>query len=69
MRPGALEGAKLGLYKAMTEQGIRKAELARRLGWHIPQVDRRFDRRHAGKLDQIETAARSLGRTVEVRVS
>jgi hypothetical protein len=31
---------KLGFYQAMTEQGIRKAELARRLGWHVPQVDR-----------------------------
>jgi antitoxin HicB len=68
VRPGALEGAKLGLYLAMTEQGIRKADLARRLGWHVPQVDRLFDLRHASKLDQIETAARSLGRTVEVRV-
>ena len=60
---------KLGFYQAMTEQGIRKAELARRLGWHVPQVDRLFDLRHASKLDQIETAARSLGRTVEVRVT
>jgi len=69
VRPGALKGAKLGLYQAMTEQGIRKAELARRLGWHVPQVDRLFDLRHASKLDQIETAARSLGRRVEVRVT
>jgi len=45
------------------------AELARRLGWHMPQVDRLFDLRHASKLDQIETAARSLGRTVEVLVA
>ena len=40
VRPAALECAKLGLYVAMTEQGIKKAELARRLGWHVPQVDR-----------------------------
>jgi antitoxin HicB len=32
VRPSALEGAKLGVYRAMTEQGIKKAELARRLG-------------------------------------
>lgn len=68
VRPGALEGAKLGLYQAMTEQGIRKAELARRLGWHVPQVDRLFDMSHASKLDQIEQAARALGRRVEVAV-
>ena len=69
VRPGALEGAKLGLYLAMTEQGIRKAELARRLGWHVPQVDRLFELRHASRFDQIEAAARVLGRTVEVRVA
>lgn len=69
VRPSALESAKLGVYQAMTEQGIRKAELARRLGWHMPQVDRLFDLRHASRLDQIEAAARALGRQLEVRVA
>lgn len=69
VRPSALECAKLGVYQAMTEQGIRKAELARRLGWHMPQVDRLFNLRHASRLDQIEAAARALGRTIEVRVA
>ena len=68
VRPSALECAKLGVYQAMTEQGIKKSELARRLGWHMPQVDRLFDLRHASKLDQIEAAAKVLGRHVEVRV-
>ena len=69
VRPSALEGAKLGVYQAMTEQGIKKAELARRLGWHMPQVDRLFDLRHASRLDQIEAAAHALGRQLEVRVA
>ena len=69
VRPSALECAKLGVYQAMTEQGIKKAELARRLGWHMPQVDRLFDLRHASKLDQIEAAAIVLGRQIEVRVA
>ena len=69
VRPSALEGAKLGVYQAMTEQGIKKAELARRLGWHMPQVDRLFDLRHASRLDQIEAAARVLGRVLEVRIA
>jgi len=68
VRPSALECAKLGVYQAMTEQGIRKAELARRLGWHMPQVDRLFDLHHASRFDQIEAAARALGRRIEVRV-
>lgn len=69
VRPSALESAKLGVYQAMTEQGVKKAELARRLGWHMPQVDRLFDLRHASRLDQIEAAARVLGRHLEVRVA
>lgn len=69
VRPSALECAKLGVYKAMTEQGIKKAELARRLGWHMPQVDRLFDLRHASNLDQIEAAAKVLGRHVDVNVA
>lgn len=69
VRPSALECAKLGVYQTMTEQGIRKSELARRLGWHMPQVDRLFDLRHASRMDQIEAAAHALGRQVEVRVA
>ena len=69
VRPSTLEGAKLGVYQAMTEQGLKKAELARRRGWHTPQVDRLFDLRHASRLDQIEAAARVLGRHLEVRVA
>lgn len=69
VQPSALECAKLGVYQAMTEQGIKKAELARRLGWHMPQVDRLFDLRHASKLDQIEAAANVLGKHVFVRIA
>ena len=67
--PSALECAKLGIYQAMTEQGICKTELARRLGWHMPQVDRLFNLNHASRLDQLEAAARVLGRHIEVRVA
>jgi len=69
VRPSALECAKLGVYQAMIEQGVKKAELARRLGWNMPQVDRLFDVKHASRFDQIEAAARALGRHIEVSVS
>ena len=69
VRPSALESAKLALYAEMTTQGIRKSELARRLGWCPPQVDRLFDLRHASRFDQIEAAARALGRRVNVTLS
>ena len=69
VRPCALESAKFGVYQAMTDQHIKKAELARRLGWHMPQVDRLFDLRHASKLDQIEAAANVLGKQLYVQVA
>ena len=68
VRPTALECAKLGVYQAMTEQGMKKSELARRLGWHMPQVDRLFDLKHASKMEQIEAAAGVLGKRVLVEV-
>jgi antitoxin HicB len=69
VRPCALECGKLGVYQAMTEQGIKKSELARRLGWHMPQIDRLFDLRHASKLDQIEAAAHVLGKHVQLQIA
>jgi len=69
VRPSALECGKLGVYQAMTEQGIKKSELARRLGWHMPQIDRLFDLRHASKLDQIEAAASVLGKHVKLHIA
>lgn len=68
VRPSPLECGKLGVYQAMTEQGIKKSELARRLGWHMPQVDRLFDLGHASKIEQIEAAANVLGKHVYVDV-
>ena len=47
----------------------QKVSLARRLGWHMPHVDRLFDLRHAPTLEQIEAAAIVLGRPIEVRVA
>ena len=69
VRPSALECGKLGVYQAMTEQGIKKSELARRLGLHMPQIDRLFDLRHASKLDQIEAAASVLGKHVKLHIA
>ena len=69
VRPLALASAKLGVYQAMSEQGIKKAELARRLGWNAPQVHRLFDLRHACRLDQIEAASGVLRRKLAVRVA
>ncbi|MBF0176890.1 MAG: type II toxin-antitoxin system HicB family antitoxin [Magnetococcales bacterium] len=69
VRPGALVCAKLAVYQAMQETGVRKVELARRLHWHLPQVDRLLNLRHASRLDQIEMALEALGRQLQVEVS
>ena len=54
------------LYRAMREQGVTKAELARRLAIHKPQVDRLLDLRHASRLDQLDAAFAALGKSPEV---
>ena len=59
---------KVLLYQSMREKGLRKAELARRLNWHAPQVDRLFDVRHASRLDQIDAAFNVLDLHLEFTV-
>lgn len=63
-----LVSAKLGLYGAMRASGIGKAELARRLGCHLPQVDRLLDLGHASRLEQLEQALQAIGRRLAVTV-
>ena len=61
-----LTSVKVLLYQGMREQGIGKAELARRLGWHMPQVDRVLDVEHRSRLDQIDAALGAIGQRLEV---
>jgi antitoxin HicB len=60
---------KILLYRTMRERKLRKAALARRLGWKAPQVDRLFDLRHASRLDQLEAAFAALGKRLNVEIS
>jgi len=66
--PTPLAAAKIALYQTMRAQGVSKAALGRRLGWHMPQVDRLLDLAHASRLDQIDTALRILGKALSVDV-
>lgn len=61
-----LTSVKVMLYQGMRDQGIGKAELARRLGWHMPQVDRVLDLRHRSRLDQMDAALGAIGRQLHV---
>lgn len=65
----ALVTAKVLLANEMVRQGVRKAELARRLNVHGPQVDRLLDTRHSSKIDAIESAFESLGKRLDISVT
>lgn len=64
----ALIDAKIGLYEAMRAAKVGKAELGRRLKWHLPQVDRLLAMTHGSKLEQIEAAFSALGKRLVVGV-
>jgi antitoxin HicB len=64
----ALVEAKLRLYETMRAKRVNKAELARRLKWHAPQVDRLLEMTHASKLEQLELAFAALGKRLIVGV-
>ncbi len=64
----ALVDAKVRLYSAMRASRIGKAELARRLNCHLPQIDRLLDLNHNSRLDQLEAALRVLGKRLVVSV-
>ena len=60
--------AKVAIYRAMRAAGINNAELARRLGWHRPQVGRLLDINHASRMDHLERVLALLGKRLDVRV-
>jgi len=64
----AIVVAKLELYRTMMEAGLRKADLARKLKVHAPQIDRLLDLDHESRLDQIENAARAMGRELHIEL-
>ena len=65
----ALTEAKLALYTAMRARKVGKAEMARRLNCHLPQVDRLLDLAHDSRLDQMEAAFRVLGKELRIQIS
>lgn len=65
----ALVTSKVFLSNEMIFQGVRKAELARRMGVHMPQVDRLLNVRHASRIEQVESALQQLGRRLDVSIA
>ena len=65
----ALTSVKAILYQGMIEQGIGKAELARRLGWRLTQVDRALDLQIRSRFDHMDAALAVVGRRLYVSAS
>lgn len=60
-----LTSIKTILYSQMRREGVNRAELARRLGWHREQVDRLFRLDHNSRVDQLEAAFAAIGHRIE----
>lgn len=65
----AQSALKVLLYQQMRQQGVRKAELARRMGLHRQEIDRLLDLNHATSLAKIECAFEALGKQLGVTVN
>lgn len=63
--PG-LSAAKVALWRTFLASGMSKLALAKKLGWHPPQVMRAFDLRHASKFEQLDQVAALLGKRLDV---
>ena len=64
----ALVEAKVRLYETMRTARVGKSELARRLDWHLPQVDRLLEMTHGSKLEQLESAFKVMGKRLVIGV-
>ena len=64
----ALVAAKAELYRAFLASGVRKAELARRLGTSKGNIDRLFDAGHSTRMEQLEAAFSAIGKRMEIEI-
>lgn len=62
--PGSLLAQKAALHLALRQDGVRPAELARRMNVKPSQIDRLLDPLHASKPRQFDAAFAALGRRV-----
>lgn len=60
---------KLRLYQNMDDQGVRKADLARKMNLHRQEIDRLLDLNHATNIAKIEKAFAALGKALDIAVS
>jgi antitoxin HicB len=60
---------KVLLYQSMWADGVKKADLARKMNLHRQEIDRLLDLNHATNLTKIEHAFAALGKTLTIHVS
>jgi antitoxin HicB len=63
-----LAAAKVLIWNEMFKQKLRKADLARLLQVHTPQIDRLFDIHHESRMDFVEQAAKVLGKSLSIEL-
>lgn len=68
LRLPALTVAKIMLWNALLDEGVARAELAKRLGCSRQVVDRLVDFLHTSKIEQVERALAVLGLHLSVSV-
>lgn len=66
--PSVVASAKVELYRALRSAGVRKAELARRMGIHKQQVERLMDIDHTTRIEQLEAAFSALNKRLIVDI-
>ncbi len=66
VRLSAMIAVKVLLWNEMLAQQVGKAELARRMGCGLSEVERLLDLRHASKIEHMEAALARLGKYLEI---
>ncbi len=64
-----LLAAKASIYNEMRVSKKRKADIARAMGVNQKQVDRILNPKHHSTLDQLQSAAASLGKHLDLRLA
>lgn len=65
----ALSTAKVLIWNEMHARNLRKADMARLMSVHTPQIDRLFDLGHSSKIEFVEQAAKVLGKSLNVSLA
>lgn len=68
IRLPAMQSAKAELYRQFRASGLRKVDLAARMGIPKTVVDRLFDLDHQTRMNQIEAAFEALGKRIGIVV-